>query len=49
MSIYQGMTMDMASVLETEVRAASLSIATEDAREGIKAILEKRKPEFKGK
>lgn len=48
-TIYQGMTMDMASVLEAEVRAASLSIATEDAKEGIKAILEKRKPEFKGK
>jgi enoyl-CoA hydratase/carnithine racemase len=48
-SIYQAVTMDMASVLEAEVRAASLSIATEDAREGIKAILEKRKPEFKGK
>lgn len=48
-TIYQGMTMDMASVLEAEVRAASLSIATEDAKEGIKAILEKRKPEFKGR
>jgi len=48
-SIYQGMTMGMDAVLEAEVRAASLSIATEDAREGIKAILEKRKPEFKGR
>ena len=48
-SIYQAVTMNMESVLEAEVRAASLSIATEDAREGIKAILEKRKPEFKGK
>ncbi len=48
-SIYQGVTMDMTSVLEAEIRAASLSIATEDAKEGIKAILEKRKPEFKGK
>ncbi len=48
-SIYQGMTMSMGAVLEAEVRATSLSIATDDAREGIKAILEKRKPEFKGK
>lgn len=48
-TIYQGMTMDMASLLEAEVRATCLSMATEDAKEGIKAILEKRKPEFKGK
>ncbi len=48
-TIYQSMTMDMASVLEAEVRAVSLSIATEDAKEGIKAVLEKRKPKFKGK
>ena len=48
-SIYQAVTMDMAPILETEARAASLCISTEDAKEGIKAILEKRKPEFKGK
>lgn len=48
-TIYQAMTMDMESILEAEVRAASLSIATEDAKEGIKAIIEKRKPGFKGK
>ncbi len=48
-SIYQGVTMGMDTVLEAEVRAASLSIFTEDAKEGIQAVLEKRKPEFKGK
>ena len=48
-SIYQGVTMGMDAVLEAEVRAASLSIVTEDAKEGIQAVLEKRKPEFKGK
>lgn len=48
-SIYQAVSMDMASILEAEVRAVCLSIATKDAQEGIKAILEKRKPEFKGK
>ena len=48
-TIYQGLTMDMASVLEAEARAISLSIATEDAQEGINAFLERRKPVFKGK
>jgi len=48
-SIYQAVTMDISSILEAEVRSASLSIATQDAKEGIGAILEKRKPEFKGK
>ncbi|MDY6912649.1 MAG: enoyl-CoA hydratase-related protein, partial [Chloroflexota bacterium] len=48
-TIYQGLTMDMNSVLEAEVRAMSLSIATEDAKEGISAFLERRKPIFKGK
>ncbi|MBM3133170.1 MAG: enoyl-CoA hydratase [Chloroflexi bacterium] len=48
-SIYQAASMDMAAVLETEVRAVSLTISTDDAREGIRAFLERRKPEFKGK
>ncbi|MDY6912688.1 MAG: enoyl-CoA hydratase-related protein, partial [Chloroflexota bacterium] len=48
-TIYQGLTMDMASVLEAEARAISLCIATDDAKEGIAAFLEGRKPVFKGK
>lgn len=48
-SIYQATSMDLASVLEAEARAISLSISTEDAKEGLKAFIEKRNPDFKGK
>ena len=48
-TIYEAVTMDMATVLEAEARAAALTMSTEDAREGIRAILERRKPVFKGK
>lgn len=48
-TIHQAMAMDMASVLEAEVRAAALTMSTADAREGIRAMLERRKPDFKGK
>jgi enoyl-CoA hydratase len=39
----------LAAGLETERRALYLSLASEDAREGLSAFLEKRKPEFKGR
>jgi enoyl-CoA hydratase/carnithine racemase len=35
--------------LETERRLYELSMATEDRVEGMRAFLEKRKPDFKGK
>jgi enoyl-CoA hydratase len=38
----------LAAGLETERRALYLSFASEDAREGLSAFLEKRKPQFKG-
>lgn len=35
--------------LETEARAQAETFTTEDAAEGIKAVLEKRRPQFRGR
>ncbi|MDD5093087.1 MAG: enoyl-CoA hydratase/isomerase family protein [Dehalococcoidia bacterium] len=48
-SIYQSLTMDMASVLELEARSVGMTLATEDANAAIDAFVEKRKVVFKGK
>ena len=48
-SIYQGLGMDLASVLEMEARALSICLLTQDCKEGRKAIKEKRAPQFVGK
>jgi enoyl-CoA hydratase len=39
----------LAAGLEAERRALYLSFASEDAKEGLTAFTEKRKPEFKGR
>ena len=48
-SIYKSLAMDLPSVLDMEERAQAICILTQDAKEGIRAFLEKRKPLFKGK
>lgn len=47
--INKGLSMDLSSVLEYEAFGQTIAGTTEDAREGVTAFLEKRKPEFKGK
>ena len=42
-------TMGLEDGLRYEVALASLLFSTEDAKEGLRAFLEKRRPEFKGK
>ncbi|MEW6615202.1 MAG: enoyl-CoA hydratase-related protein [Thermodesulfobacteriota bacterium] len=49
MGIRRGIGSNLSSELEFASFAQSVCIKTEDAREGFKAALEKRRPEFKGK
>lgn len=44
-----GANMDLRSALRFELESVSLLSVTEDWKEGIKAFLEKRKPDFKGR
>jgi enoyl-CoA hydratase len=47
--ITQGMRGDLHLGLAQETEVFSLCFSTEDAREGLRALVEKRKPEFKGR
>ncbi len=47
-TINRGMNVDLASGCSMEIDAFALCLASEDAREGTSAFLEKRKAEFKG-
>ena len=45
-TIYQGLTMDLASAIEFEARAHTLAMLSDDMTEGIAAFNEKRPPKF---
>jgi enoyl-CoA hydratase len=47
-AINQGMNVDLATGCEIEINAFGLCMASEDAKEGTQAFIEKRKPQFKG-
>lgn len=47
-SLYRGLAWDPRSAARAEAFAQAATLATEDAREGIRALLEKREPEFRG-
>jgi len=48
-SIYRGVGWDPTEAARMEAHAQSRSLETEDAQEGIQALLEKRRPVFKGR
>jgi len=49
LAIERGSELDLDSGLALEQSLFSLCFDTQDQKEGMKAFLEKRKPEFKGK
>jgi enoyl-CoA hydratase/carnithine racemase len=48
-SLYRGLGWDPRGAAEAEAFAQSATLATRDAREGIRALLEKREPVFEGR
>ncbi|MBC2716465.1 MAG: enoyl-CoA hydratase/isomerase family protein [Desulfobacteraceae bacterium] len=47
-TINQGLDVDLQTGCKTEIDAFALCVASEDAQEGTRAFLEKRKPDFRG-
>ena len=48
-ALYNGENTDLRGGLEFETFAQNICFETEDAREGIRAFVEKRPPQFKGR
>lgn len=48
-SIEKGMDMDISSALTFELNSFAIAYSSEDGKEGLRAFIEKRKPEFKGR
>ena len=46
---YKGLAMDMEKTLEMEAACETIPFASEDHKEGVDALREKRDPQFKGR
>jgi 2-(1,2-epoxy-1,2-dihydrophenyl)acetyl-CoA isomerase len=47
--VYESVKADLKTILEREALGQALCLRTEDAKEGIKALIERREPQFKGR
>jgi enoyl-CoA hydratase/carnithine racemase len=48
-SLYRGLEWDVRRAAALEAGPQAETLATEDAKEGVAALLEKREPEFQGR
>ena len=48
-SIHYGLGMDLLTGYRFEIEAYNRLVDTDDRREGVRAFVEKRKPDFKGR
>ena len=48
-SVYRGVSHTLDEMLDYEALNQGITFKTEDAREGIRAVMEKRQPRFQGK
>ncbi len=49
LGLRRALTCDLSSMLEWEAQVQSVLLHTEDAQEGVRSLLDKRKPQFKGR
>jgi len=47
--VYESIRADLKTILEREALGQALCLRTEDVKEGIKALIERREPQFKGR
>ncbi|HTM20512.1 MAG TPA: enoyl-CoA hydratase-related protein, partial [Kofleriaceae bacterium] len=48
-SLYRGLGWDVRAAAQQEAFAQAATVATDDVREGIQALLDKREPRFQGR
>ena len=49
MQLYKGLEMDLETAMKVAAACETITLTSEDHREGVKAFQEKRKPQYKGR